>query len=169
LVGSLKSALSGQIGGLQWSASVTRHRRGIAAEESRTGADLVIHVRLDTPTQKYSKGVLVQAKRFEPFEAMNRVEQRDLHDQCGKMLAITPSAFVFNYMKSGMRCGAATRISGAANRNVPSLCSWTSYRFFWELFRCPVGDPRLTSALVGDLPVPTVLNIKAEGELSDYE
>lgn len=32
LVGALKTRLSGQIGGLTWSAKIMRHRKGIAAE-----------------------------------------------------------------------------------------------------------------------------------------
>jgi hypothetical protein len=63
LLATVRTALTGQIGGLTWSASVARHRRGRAAEEASTGADILIHVALDTPTDKYSKGVLVQAKR----------------------------------------------------------------------------------------------------------
>src|SRR5262249_40574482 len=55
-----------QLGGITLDASILRHRRGIAAEESRYGADLLIHVTMDTPTQKFSKGVLVQAKKSEP-------------------------------------------------------------------------------------------------------
>jgi hypothetical protein len=64
LLGFLRIALNGSIGGLTWTASVASHR-GRSAEERRTGADILIHVRLDTPTEKYGKGVLVQAKRLE--------------------------------------------------------------------------------------------------------
>jgi hypothetical protein len=34
---------------------------------------------------------------------------------------------------------------------------------FLGLFRCPIGDPRLTDAFVRELPVPTVLKIMATG------
>jgi hypothetical protein len=50
-----------------------------------------------------------------------------------------------------------------AERRLP--CNWTSYRFFLELFRSPIGDPNLTSALVRDLPVPTVIALKGSGDL----
>jgi hypothetical protein len=164
LVGNLDSELEGQIGGLTWSTSIVRHRKGVAAEERAIGADLVIHVSFQTPERKYSKGVLVQAKRVEPETAMDNTQHRELVEQCDKMLALTASAFVFDYARGSMRCAAVSRIAGTTNRVLYGECNWTSYRFFLELFRCPIGDPRLTSARVRDLPVPTVLEIKATGD-----
>jgi hypothetical protein len=164
LVGNLDSELQGKIGGLTWVTSVVRHRKGIAAEERAIGADLIIHVSFQTPQRAYSKGVLVQAKRVEPETAMDRTQHKELVEQCDKMLAVTPSAFVFDYAKGSMRCASASRIAGTTNRVLYGECSWTSYRFFLELFRCPIGDPRLASAYVSDLPVPTSLTIKATGD-----
>ena len=161
LVGNLDAELDGQIAGLAWSTSIVRHRAGVAAEEARIGADLVIHVSFQTPQRRYAKGVLVQAKRVEPGASMATAEHRELIGQCGKMLAVTPAAFVFDYARGSMRCASASRIGGTSNRVLYDECSWTSYRFFLELFRSPVGDPRLTSALVDELPVPTVLKIEA--------
>ena len=37
---------------------------------------------------------------------------------------------------------------------------------FLELFRCPIGDSRITSGSVAALPVPSIIHLKAEGELS---
>lgn len=164
LVGNLDSDLTGVISGLKWSTSILRHRAGVAAEEKAIGADLVIHVTLRTRKRRYSKGVLIQAKRFDPGGLMSTSEQADLIKQCDKMLAVTPSAFVFDYARGHMRCGSATRISGSSERDLYSDCNWTSYRFFLELFRCPVGDPKLTSARVRDLPVPTALEVQASGD-----
>ncbi len=164
LVGNLDSEIEGQIGGLTWSTSIVRHRRGSAAEERTIGADLIIHVSFKTSQLEYSKGVLVQAKRVEPNIAMSNQQFQELVDQCGKMLAVTPSAFVFDYAKGSMRCASASRIAGTTKRVLYGECIWTSYRFFLELFRCPIGDPRLTSALVRDLPVRTVLEVKATGD-----
>ena len=45
------------------------------------------------------------------------------------------------------------------------LCEWTSYQFVLELFRCPIGDPKITSARVDDLPVPFALNLAFSGEV----
>jgi hypothetical protein len=169
VVGQLDSALTGRIGGLNWETTIVRHRRGIAAEESRIGADLVIHVSLDTPTQSYSKGVLIQAKRVEPDDQMTLHEHTTLRQQCERMLDITPEAFVFDYAKGAMRAGSATRIVGSRRLDLFHVCGWTSYRFFLELFRCPVGDPKITSAQVADLPVPYALKISATGELSESD
>ncbi|HXD15082.1 MAG TPA: hypothetical protein VNU65_12970 [Xanthobacteraceae bacterium] len=167
LVGRLDSALEGQIGGLTWNTTVVRHRRGRAAEERRTGADLVVHVSLDTSTERYSKGVLVQAKRKNPDDRMSRNEHAELWRQCRDMLNITPAAFIFDYVKGWMRVGPATRIAGSRRLDLYHICGWTSYRFFLELFRCPIGDPKITSARVDDLPAPYALKISATGDLSD--
>jgi hypothetical protein len=169
LVGRLDSRLDGHIGGLTWNTTIVRHRSGRAAEERRTGADLVIHVSLDTSTERYSKGVLVQAKRVEPNDQMNQAEHNELRRQCRDMLKITPAAFVFDYVKGWMRTGSATRIAGSRRLDLYHICAWTSYRFFLELFRCPIGDPKITSARVDDLPVPYALKISATGDLSDHD
>jgi hypothetical protein len=125
---------------------------------------------MDTPTQTYSKGVLIQAKKSEPSDYWSATSHRELVAQCNRMLAITPAAFVFNYKNDGIRCGAATRVAGAKIVVSPGyLCRWTSYRFFLELFRCPIGDPRITSAKVDELPVPFVLHIGMTGELTVEE
>lgn len=165
LIGNLDAEFDKSIGGVQWSSSILRHRKGVAAEEGLIGADIIIHVALKTPIQTYSKAVLIQAKRHQPGILMGKTEQTDLVDQCKKMLAVTPASFVFNYATNDMRCGSASKISGSTNRDLYEACSWTSYRFFLELFRSPIGDPRLTSALVKDLPVPLVLNLTAKGDL----
>lgn len=128
---------------------------------------MVIHVRLNTATQTYFKGTLVQAKRYEPFERMRQRQKAELVIQCQKMLDILSSSFVFNYMNGEMRCGSAVRILGSSSRDLSYLCDWTSYRFFRELFRCPIGDIRLTSARVNELPVPNIIQLKASGQLSE--
>jgi len=161
LVGQLDHALDGQIYGLTWSTSIVRHRKGIAAEEKATGADMVFHVRLKTRQHDYAKGVLIQAKKVEPRETMSKADHSRLINQCRTMLNITPASFVFDYAFGEMRCASASRISGSKNRVLHEECDWTTYRFFLELFRCPIGDPRLTSAQVRELPVPTVLEISA--------
>ncbi len=165
LIGRLDAAFDGQVGALTWSSSIVRHRRGVAAQEKRIGADMIIHVSLMTPLQNYSKAVLVQAKRHEPAGQMTRNDQAELQKQCGKMLEISPASFVFNYAQRGMRCGSASKIKGSSNRDLYDACNWTSYRFFLELFRSPIGDPKLTSAYVSDLPVPLILELSAEGDI----
>jgi hypothetical protein len=167
LVGRLHAEFENtDIDGVNIRASILRHRSGVAAEERRIGADIVIHVGLDTPTQSYSKGVLIQAKKSEQFDYWSRRQRDDLIDQCKKMLRVTASSFVFNYSVNGIRCGAATRVMGAREpAGLRYLCGWTSYRFFLEFFRCPIGDPKITSANVADLPVPFALQLSLSGDL----
>ncbi|HEY5817368.1 MAG TPA: hypothetical protein VIU14_03065 [Mesorhizobium sp.] len=152
--------------GLQWSSSILRHRKGVAAEEKRIGADMIIHVEVNTPIQTYSKAVLVQAKRHEPGDQMSKKERSELLGQCKKMLAVTPAAFVFDYAKGDMRCASASKIAGSTNDDLYAACNWTAYRFFLELFRCPIGDPNITSARAVDLPVPIVLKLAGTGDVT---
>jgi hypothetical protein len=166
LLGQLDAQIEGRIGGLTWNTQIVRNKAGTAAEERRVGADLLIHVSLDTPSAKYSKGVLVQAKRAEPDESISTGDLQRLSRQCKTMLTFTPSAFVFNYARGSMRCAPATRFAEATDRRLHRQCAWTSYRFFRELFRCPIGDPRITSGTTYDL-VPKVIRLRGEGQLSD--
>ena len=166
LAGNLDADFDERIGGLSWSSSVVRHRKGSAAEEKRIGADLVIHVKLDTPTRSYSKGVLLQAKRVEPNEFLSSKGLSELKGQCKKMLDVSASSFVIDYAKSDARLVSAALVEGSNNRDLYDLCNWTTYRFFLELCRCPIGDPRLTSAKVKDLPAPLVVSLAAEGQFS---
>jgi hypothetical protein len=83
------------------------------------------------------------------------------------MLEITAAYFVFDYTRSGIRCGAATRVGGSSRLDLHGVCGRTPYRFFLELFRCPIGDPRIMSALLDELPVPWGLKIIATGNLTE--
>jgi hypothetical protein len=164
LATGLRTALNRRISSLTWTAHVMKTGRGVGSEENPTGADLLIHVRLATPTISYSKGVLVQAKRVESGEIMDRSRYEELVGQCHQMLNITAASFVFDYAKAGMRCISASSIVDSNLRNLHEQCPWTPYRFFLELFRCPVGDPSITSAQVSDLPIPNKLELKASSE-----
>lgn len=153
LAGSLRAHLGIQNGPISWNAKVMRHRRGVAAEEARTGADLLIHISLSTPQLRYSKGLLIQAKKNEPNEPMPKGEHKRLLEQCDKMLEITPAAFVFNYSKQGMRCGTALGVKGAG-LDLHAACNLTPYRFFYEFFRCTTGDRQIVSNNFHDLRIP---------------
>ena len=110
--------------------------------------------------------MLIQAKKAELTDYWSQQSRTDLIDQCNKMLNVTASSFVFNYGKNGIRCGAATRVAGARGpTSLRYLCGWTAYRFFLELFRCPIGDPKITSARIDDLPVPFALQLSFSGDL----
>lgn len=160
LIGRLDAAFDENIGGVNWSSSVLRHRKGVAAQEKKAGADMLIHVSIKTPQLTYSKGVLIQSKRVDDGVEMTVGSHKELLSQCDKMLDITSDAFVFNYTKSGMRCASANRISGSSSRILNDSCNLTSYRFFLELFRCTTGDRRITSAKFEDLQIPQGIAIK---------
>ncbi|CAM4385447.1 hypothetical protein [Kerstersia similis] len=162
LLGRLDAAFSGRIGGIEWSSSVLRHRKGIASQEGKSGADILIHVSLDSFGVKYSKGVLVQAKRISESATMTMRQHSELVSQCQKMLKISPSSFVFNYDVNSMRCASANRVGGDSNRNLHEKCNLTAYRFFLELFRCTVGDNNITSAKFDDLSIPQGISLKGK-------
>lgn len=149
-------------GGVTWDASVLTHRR--SGEEGVFGADLLVHVALDTPQYKYSKGILVQAKRIGPGSNLKTDQHDALVGQCKTMLEWTASSFVFAYDPRGLRAAAATKIVGATDKALYDQCSWTAYRFFLELFRCPIGDPNIKSADVQRLARYGV-SLRGEGKL----
>lgn len=161
LVGALGSKMSGTISGLSWSASILRHRSGIAAEEKKYGADMLFHIEVNTRGVSFSKGVLIQAKRTDKVSLMSKNDKQDLDEQCQKMLMQTSSSYVFNYTKRGMKCGAANRVQGSRSRKLSDDCTVTPYRFFYEFFRSPIGDPRFSSGLVKEMPVPRILSFSA--------
>lgn len=167
LVSQLDSQFAKPIGGVNWSSTIVRNGSGKSAEEKRIGADLLLHVSLQTPFKKYSKGVLIQSKRAEPDEAIPRGKLTELQTQCSKMAEHTSAAFVFCYGQKSMRTGPASIFEASSDRYIHSSCPWTSYRFFRELFRCPIGDGRITSARVDDLPTPYVLAVKGSGDRFD--
>ncbi|ELY2059874.1 TPA: hypothetical protein ACKFMW_002878 [Enterobacter hormaechei] len=160
LIGQLDAAFDDEIGGITWSSSILRHRKGVAAQEKKAGADMLFHVSIKTPQLTYSKGVLIQSKRIDEDIAMTAIGHKELLGQCDKMLDITPASFVFNYTKSGMRCASATKIAWTSSRVLNDSCNLTSYRFFLELFRCTTGDRNITSAKFDDLQVPQGIAIK---------
>lgn len=164
LVGRIEEQFdNAQIGGIVWDTAILTHRA--SGEEGIYGADLLIHVSLNTPEFTYSKGVLVQAKRIGPGQNMSARDHGDLVGQCNKMLKWTSSAFVVSFDAKGMRAASATKIAGSSERALYDQSDWTAYRFFLELFRCPIGDPRITSANVADLQPRHGISIKGSGSL----
>lgn len=160
LIGRLDSVFDEKIGGITWSSAILRHRKGVAAQEKKAGADMLFHVSIRTPQLTYSKGVLIQSKRIDEDAEMTVAGHKELIGQCNKMLSITPASFVFNYTKSGMRCASATKIAGTTSRTLDESCNLTSYRFFLELFRCTTGDQRITSARFDELQIPNGIALK---------
>ena len=162
LVGRLDAVLEGCVGGLAWSSTIVRSASGKAAEEKKIGADLLINVRLDAYGRSYNKGVLIQAKRADTDELLSQREAQRLHEQSIRMTNNTYAAYVFVYARNGMRCGGAASFFDNPQRNIHANCPWTSYRFFLELFRCPIGDPLIRSPFIDDLPVRHILKLEAQ-------
>jgi hypothetical protein len=147
----LDAELDGRIGRLKWNCTILDHSSGRSAEEWEFGADLLIHVQFNGQHLHYDKGVLVQAKKLEIDELIGRREHERLKEQCEHMLEHTSESFVWIYSKAGMRCAPARSIEGSPDRDLNDLAVWTSYRFFWELFRCPIGDDQIVSPYPEDL------------------
>ena len=96
---------------------------------------MALTVNLVAPTEKYSKGVLVQAKRVGPEGILAVTQLSKLNLQCKKMLAISPVSFVFDCPPDGMRVGSASRIAGTSNRRLYSVRAWSPSRFFRDVSR----------------------------------
>lgn len=158
---ALELSLNETIKGISWKARVLESSSGSAGEENETGADLLIHVRFKAPRRNYSKGVLVQAKRHEPKHPMPTGEYRRLMEQCRKMVEITDEAYIFDYSEDAMRCGSAGHIAESLNRDLYAQCEMSAFDFFFDLFRCEIGDHRIRSTKVSELPVPTKVVITA--------
>lgn len=161
-VGLLNDRMNAEIEGVSWKASVLRHRRGVAAEEKRWGADIVIYVNVDTAFENYEKGVLLQAKRIEEGQFLTKQEQQRLSGQCERMLARSAASFVVDYTRSGMVVGSASRIVRTRRSDLHGVCDQVPVEFFKNLFRCPIGDPSLSQKLESaatPVPVPTAIAI----------
>lgn len=168
LTGALAQAIEDRVngaktGGLIWDYSILTHRR--SGEEGVYGADLLIHVKVDTPLYKYSKGVLIQSKRTSPGKNLKSAEFQELKQQCQRMQNYSAASFVFGYDPKGLRVAAATKIQGTMDRALYDQCTWTGYRFFLELFRCPIGDSKITSANVEELQPRYAIAISGIGDL----
>lgn len=151
LKGNLDAELEGKIGRLSWDCTILNHSSGRSAEEQEFGADLLINVRFNGRHLKYNKGVLVQAKKLQGGQLISRHEHERLKDQCRDMLKHSSESFVWIYSNTGMRCAPARSVEGSPDRDLNNLAVWTSYRFFWELFRCPIGDDEIDSPYPADL------------------
>jgi hypothetical protein len=132
-----------KINGFVWDSKVMRHRRGVAAEEKSSGADFIITIDWQTKNYIQNKGLLVQAKRSEAGRELQSGELIHIKGQCEKMLAITPSAFVINYTKKGIRATSATKVLGTSDLDLNGQCEMTAFNFFKEFFKCSYGDPSI--------------------------
>ena len=148
---------------------ISESLRALRKSERHPGNAGLIHVGLKTGNYSYSKGVLVQSKRTGPDQRLKSADFDELKKQCKKMTRYSPASFVFSYDPQGLRVAPATKISGSNDSDLYGQSDWTAYRFFLELFRCPIGDPRITSANVDDLRPRYAFSIKGEGRLDAAE
>lgn len=165
LAGALDTQFRLDVEGVNWSSSVLRHRGGTAAEEKRIGADLLFYFKIDASGYSVRKGLLVQAKRKIRRQKLSAREKRNLNGQCEKMLDNTPSSFVFHYTGKSLKVGSAVRVLGSNSTNLDDDCTMTSYRFFYDFFRCSIGDRSFTSSKVADLSVKRKVILEASDKI----
>lgn len=112
------------------SETITSH--GSRSLEKPMGTDLYFAIEIeDAQGVGASKGILVQAKRFD------KVAGRDLLEQCRRMNLITKKgSVVWLYAKSGIR---VARSADVVQGNMVPI---TNSEFFDRVLRCSIGDKR---------------------------
>lgn len=165
LMGAIEESVSNQVtsgvllpfgGGfrmpLRWEAKTLRASSGAAAEEKRHGADILGVLTVELRDFKTSKGFLAQAKRAEPGKPLGRSEWHRLQDQCDKMLAVTPDAFLLVYSKQrGARFISANSVVSYAGDDAFDLYDMSVRTFFEKHLQCFIGDRRLDSPEIATL------------------
>lgn len=121
--------------------------KGHASEESQMGADLLLVLDIRAPNYSVRKGVLIQAKRLEVGTSIKSQEADRLRSQCGDMLDLTPSSFVFLYSSTGVETVSASSVEASRRRDLHALVPYADSLaiFFADFLLCWVGDPRLSS------------------------
>ena len=117
--------------------------RGKKSEETLMGADLVIAVDIETPTEVVRKGILIQAKRLDDGKQMDAREYGRLRAQCSDMLDLTSDSFVFLYSPNKVSIVSAASVEASTVRTLHDLAMYAPQVLFEDLFFCWQGDPRL--------------------------
>lgn len=131
-----------EIKDVRWTAK-TLTDRGPNAEERKFGADFMGVLTIDLPNFRISKGFLAQAKILKYNGWLPRDERKRLHEQCRKMLKITPDSFVFIYSLNSVLIVPANSVLNSVV-NLDELYSRSVSRFFEEHFESFIGDPRIS-------------------------
>lgn len=113
------------------------------SEEPWSGADILMVLDIDTPDYKEQKGVLIQAKRLEAGKKLDTREASRLRGQCGDMLDLTASSYVFLYAPNDVTILSATIVEGSERDDLHALHQWDAKVFFIDFIKCWIGDPRL--------------------------
>lgn len=133
----------------RWTAR-TLTDRGPGAEESLVGADFHGSFEVFSGQLRVGKGFLAQAKMLAQSASLSASEHSRLQEQCERMLAHSPDAFVFLYSESGVRVVSATVVNAASERTLDELGTKQIGEFFLDHFKCFIGDPRLRHPTIVD-------------------
>lgn len=83
ILGAIEDRIQNQkFDGVIWNARTLRTGRGVAAEESRHGADLMGVLDIGIPGHRAKKGFLAQAKKAEPDHPLSSKDWERLLLQC---------------------------------------------------------------------------------------
>lgn len=146
LVANLQNQFDGRtVKGVRWKAkTLTDHGRH--SQENTFGADFLGVLTLDLQGLRVMKGFFAQAKLIRRGNTMTKASEFErLHEQCQKMLSVTPDSFVFLYSKGGVKIVPASSVVGTSPENLNALSNRTMGRFFTEYVECFVGDPKLNA------------------------
>jgi hypothetical protein len=123
---------------------------GLAAEESRTGADFANVLEISFPGFEIRKAFIAQAKKISRRHLDSRDVMRELmkdsklESQCGKLLAITPASFVFVYKPDGCAVFPALDVgalfAGSRRRPETYLHHKSIGAFYEDFFKTFIGD-----------------------------
>lgn len=153
IFGAIEGAIhENPIDGISWQAH-TLGDRGAKSPESRFGADALVVLDIKVAGLSACKGILAQAKILEPEARMTQAEFNDLREQCTKMLALTPDAFVWLYHRNGVSVIPALSVVGLSTENRrPGTASRWKFEYFIKAFiECFVGDQRFREATRAEL------------------
>jgi hypothetical protein len=117
--------------------------QGFDTEESRFGADIIFCLDIVLSDYNVKKGFLVQSKRLEPGELLDKKTADDLRRQCSKMLAVTPASMVFLYSKTGVHAVPATAVAASTTYDIYGLETYDIQILFNDFAMCWFGDPLL--------------------------
>lgn len=117
--------------------------RGRSSQESRTGADLLIGIRVQNPAKNFdfSKGLLIQAKKTSGWSS---ADQARLIEQCEKLLNQSAGgSYVWIYDSSGARAVPASEVLAMNATPIQKLASKGISMHFRDIFDCVAGDVEL--------------------------
>lgn len=153
---------------------------GRGSEESRLGADIALVVSANGPQISISKGYLIQAK-IAPHGFPHSLTQRQLfpqndriHQQCKKMLGITPESYLWLYHEDGIDVVRAATFQGAKGLAQARLLYRSIGHFFFTCLSCWNGDHRIGSTSVSfdqlgeEYGVKQALAVKMNYVLDDF-